>query len=68
MHQEKGQSPEGGGMLRELFSRTDLGTGEKKSIRRRKGRGNHLDRILRRTVAGNKHLKKKKKKYQVREI
>lgn len=55
-------------MLRELFSRTDLGTGEKKSIRRRKGRGNHLDRILRRTVAGNKHLKKKKKKYQVREI
>lgn len=30
MHQEKGQNPEGGGMLRELFSRTDLGTGEKK--------------------------------------
>lgn len=33
----QGQSPEGGGMLRELFSRTDLGTQEKKA--REEGRG-----------------------------
>lgn len=41
-----------------------LGHTGRKRVRRRKGRGDHLDRILRGGVAGNKHLKT----YQVREV
>lgn len=40
---------------KDLFSRTDLGTEGEKSTGKRKGRGDHLDRMLQRAVAGNEH-------------